>query len=74
MNAEEARILTRNHSKRMQDIYSHIEKSAKQGNSEIHLFTSQASASELEVLRKNGFHASYETSETDGGQFVIVKW
>jgi hypothetical protein len=74
MKAEEARKLTHDHSKRMQKIYKSIEDCAKQGNNELYLHTGDATMPELEVLRKNGFTAGYETSETDGGQFIVIKW
>lgn len=74
MKAHEARKLTHDHSKRMQAIYKKIQESAKIGNNEITLFVSECSREELSVLRDNGYTAGYETSETDGGQFIIVKW
>lgn len=74
MKAEEARKITREHSKRIQHIYDCIEKEAKAGNSVLILNVSQANTQELDVLRSNGFTADYATSEIDGGQFIEIKW
>lgn len=74
MTAEDARKLSFKHSKRMQLIYELIEASAKKGNRELQLFTSDCNKEEMEVLKKNDFAASYESSETDGAQFVLIKW
>lgn len=74
MKAEEARKLSSEHSKRIQKVYALIAESAKKGNNEVWLSTSEASGHELDVLRSNGYTAGYETSEVDGGQFVVIKW
>lgn len=58
----------------MKDIYECIERSAKRGNSFVTLDHSAASIPELEILRANGFAAEYESSETDGGQYILIKW
>jgi len=58
----------------MKKIYDDIAFSAKKGNSSCCFHNGDASKEELEVLRANGFTATYETSETDGGQFIVVKW
>lgn len=74
MTAEEAKKLTFEHSKRMQAIYKSIEKSAMKGNNELYMHTGEVTVNEMEVLKKNGFVVGYETSETDGGQFAVIKW
>ena len=74
MTAAEARQLSFEHSKRMTHIYNRIKDSAKVGNNEVYLNTGDASKEEIGVLKNNGYTASYETSETDGGQFVVIKW
>jgi len=74
MKAADARKLTFEHSGRMKRIYDSIEKSAKNGNSEVYLMTDEVSKSEMELLRSNGFYADYEIQETDGGQLVSIKW
>jgi hypothetical protein len=74
MTASEARKLTQQHSNRMQDIYKIIEKSAKLGSAEVSISHWEASNEELEALRSNGFTATYETFETDGGQYILIRW
>lgn len=74
MKAEEARKITFEHSKRMKKIYEAIEKSAKLGSSSTILTVGEASTPELEVLKANGYKAVYETSETDGVQYILVEW
>lgn len=74
MKAEEARKITAQHSKRMKAIYADIELAAKSGYSSTVISVGMASAPELDILRKNGYSASYETSEIDGGQFIVIKW
>ncbi len=74
MKASEARKLTHDHSKRMQNIYKDIEESAKKGNSQVFFHTGVVTKCELDVLIANGYVAVYETSEVDGGQFILVKW
>lgn len=74
MDAKEARKLSHDHSKRMQTIFKSIAESAKKGNTEVYLNSGEATSAELEVLKTKGFTTRYETSETDGGQFIVVKW
>ena len=74
MTAAEARKLTQQHSKRMQEVYKSIENSAKKGNNEVAIGHWEASTQELEALRANGFTATYETHEIDGGQYILIKW
>ena len=74
MKAAEARKLTNAHSNRMQQIYAGIAGAAEKGCDHVYLFTGDITCSEQEVLRENGYTITYETSETDGGQMVLVKW
>lgn len=74
MKAEEARKISFAHSERMQKLYKMIENSAKHGNGELGVNTADATKAEMEVLQNNGYVVSYETSEIDGGQWVLIKW
>lgn len=74
MTADEARKIAFEHSEKMRKIYQSIETSAKRGNQELYMNTQSISPPEMEVLRKNGFSAGYETDPTDGGQYVLIKW
>lgn len=74
MKAHEARKLTHDHSKRMQEIFKKITDCAKSGGNYVELLTSECTKEEMSVLRDNGFDAGYEISKTDGGQFIFVKW
>lgn len=74
MTAKEARDLAFDHSKRIQEIYEAVKRSALRGNYETHLNTGECTKDEMEVLRKNGYDVDYAYSEIDGAQYVIVKW
>jgi hypothetical protein len=74
MKAEEAIKIAFEHSERMQSIYKSITESAKRGNYELCLNTHHIHSTEMEVLRQNGFTATYVTSELDGGQMALIKW
>lgn len=74
MKPEEAQKLARQNSKRMEAIYDEIRKSASRGNYQVYLNTGMASKAEQEVLTDKGYKCFYETSETDGGQFLVISW
>lgn len=74
MTAEQATQISFEHSKRIQKIYEAVEKSAKSGNHEVAISHWEATGADLEVLRRNGFTATYETHEIDGGQYILIKW
>lgn len=74
MKADEARKFAFENSKRMNEIYETIKESAKRGNRSVCLHTGMASKPELEILQEKGFKWTYETSETDGGQFLQIIW
>lgn len=74
MTADDARKITKEHSKKVKALYASIETSAKRGNSEVVVSSAQCGDDEIQTLKKNGFSAGYEYSETDGGQFVLIKW